>query len=235
MSNIVISKTLKNDFNGIRKILGKNFNPYEVYEVPGGKWLELFNKSKDADSNIYSWLNDETLKVSKDEGDTYLSKSDGIEWCRLLSFYDNSNPPNIIKGLPFQAVFLDNGSTGNEWLCQYDANIPSNQSPYVVPFDCRLVGITYSNSKDEVDSDIEIWVSALGDGTTKTRVFNWERNNKRVGYKTDFDPYIEFDAGDKVSVYNDDKGKNASDTVVILYFQAINNNVDEEWEDYSGD
>ncbi len=129
-------------------------------------------------------------------------------------------------------MFLDNGSTGNEWLKLYGENIPSNQSPYIVPFNSRLVGITYTNKEGGVGSDIEIWVSSLGSGNAKAKVFDWQRNNKRVGYKTDFDPYIEFDAGDKISLYNDDNGKNANDTVVTLYFQAINNDVDEEWEDY---
>jgi len=192
----------------------------------------------DADAihdNIDSEIFNIEEKTNPDNNDLLIIEDSGSDYEKKKVKISNLSSNDPLLGSLIQAVFLDNGSTGNEWYKCYGENQPSNQSPYIVPFDCRLVGITYSNKNAGVDSDIEVWASALGDGTTKTKVFDWTVNNKRIGYKTNFTtPYIEFDAGDKVSVYNDDNGTNGNDTRVILYLQILNNNTDEEWENYSG-
>jgi hypothetical protein len=219
----------------------------------GEQWLKFLDDATKItlDSTVFnskemkSGIEETPVKVSYDAGagaDTLTAKVKELIIEGNATVEENEDDTVTVRiggqggklGGTFQATFLENGTPRDEWLKQFGENIPSNQSPYVVPFNAKLIGITYSNKNSGVDAYIEVWASALGDGLTKTRVFNWHVNNKRLGYKTNFDPDITFDAGDKISIYNEDVGTNANDAVVVLYFQIINTTTNEEWENFGG-
>lgn len=94
--------------------------------------------------------------------------------------------------LPYS--FIGNGNTQNKWLSFSSGGFsPSNQVPMVVPEDSIIKGITYVNSLDDTDLDIEVYVNAVLQHTESIR-------NKRVAWVVG-SLSITMNQGDRISVF----------------------------------
>jgi len=134
----------------------------------------------------------------------------------------------------YNEVFIDDDKAKNKWLSHYgDGSSPSNMSPAVVPWDCKLVAATFTNQLDDVDIDIEIYSAAEGSGNTDALKTSWSLTNIRTARKTNFSD-IYFNAGDKIGVFLKDTGGDAQRIVIILYLQVIAVNSTESSDNYSG-
>lgn len=121
-------------------------------------------------------------------------------------------------GKGFQSSFIGNGTQGNEWMHQEDQNIDSEKSLDILKYDCRLVGIDYTNANQNSDSQFLIAVADFGNGATIDRSYKWTVTNARTSIKSDELGGPEFNAGDKIGMYVVDNGGNAFDIVVTMDF-----------------
>ena len=137
-------------------------------------------------------------------------------------------------GALFQLAYTEDGDADNEWLGMYDRGNKSNQTFGVIPFDCEICVITYSNSKGGSDCDIELFASDAGDGNNNTKVFEWQIRDKRVDCISVFPSPIQFSPGDKLGVYCQDQGTNAKNVAVVIYFRILSTNKCNGGENFSG-
>ena len=128
-------------------------------------------------------------------------------------------------------VFNENGIARNQWLESYRNSIPSNESPQVLPFDAKLIAVTYSNSAQGSDTDIQIHKSSLGSGSTLSLVTTLQVRASRVSRFSNITP-ISFNAGDKIAVYLQDQGIRTTNVVIKLYFLIDNHNKEDIVENY---
>lgn len=141
---------------------------------------------------------------------------------------------DTVVGKTFHQCFVRSGSGQNRWIGNEDSSVTSSESPQPLPWDSTLVAMTFTNSRSGADQDVEVWSAPLGSGNSKTKKYDWQlNNNKRAAVKNDIS--IDFNAGDKVAIYIQDRGTNTRDPVVCLYFKIRTNAVKDESEDWSGD
>lgn len=135
-----------------------------------------------------------------------------------------------------QATFQNNGTSSNIWLNHGESPIPSNNTPFIIPFDCKFVGISFSNDSSGVDLDVEVNISNFNNGSTIDKTFIYELRDVRDYIKTDINTNnanLILNAGDKAAVYLRDQGSNPNDPVVYLYFKTLNEEDHELSENHS--
>lgn len=149
---------------------------------------------------------------------------------------DSIEVPSGMTGQLYQLVFSEEGTARDVWASHYgDGGMESNETPALVPWKSKVVGLTYTNKNNSSDLDIQIYSVAWTDNNSPTNLdFTWDINNARNCRKTTFSTDIIFDAGDKLSVYFDDKGTDAKQVVFIIYLQVLEDNTDDECRTYSG-
>ena len=158
-----------------------------------------------SDPNIYSnliWL---STPISQSVIDSDI--------CPVL-VNDITNGLNI-----FQVNLSYNGNIYNKWIGT-EQGITSDETPFIVPWKSRIIGIGYSNKEHDSNIDLQIFKADKNAGEVNTLMFQWDIRNSRTGYKTDIPSTALCEAGDKIGVFlkkfNNDKPKNVS---IILYFQ----------------
>ncbi len=143
-----------------------------------------------------------------------------------------------VTGDLINAEFTSGGATSNVWLSISTKDHASNKIPFVMLYPARITGISYSNSLDATDTDIEIHKSLAGAGTASTLEFTWELRDARIARKSDFSiDEITIEAGDKLSLFAQrvTPGRNPKDVIVSLYIELLGGTSEESIEDYSGD
>jgi hypothetical protein len=135
----------------------------------------------------------------------------------------------------FQVEFTAGGNVANTWLAVSDAALPSNITPWVVSFPCRLAGIFFSNANANVDQDVEIYAANAGAGNAETLRYTWQVRNARVSYDTNISAgALILNPGDKVGVFVRDQGDNAKDVCVGLYVEITQRTLAAATENYAG-
>jgi len=137
-------------------------------------------------------------------------------------------------GSIFHVTFMNESTTKNKWL-EYMEDNSSDEVPFVVPFNVKLVAITFSNENYNKDTDIRIYSAEVGSGSSNSLVHTWSIRDARVAGKTVFNPEITFDAGDKIAVYLKDAGSDPKSPMVVLYFEKTNEVTGDFQENFSGD
>lgn len=116
--------------------------------------------------------------------------------------------------LMYTVTVVCNGSmTNGQWLGK--GELLSNTVTYVAPRSLQLIGMSWGNSKSNVDFDLEFFKN--GRGTTKFRTYS--ATNLKQGYE--FNWTDAFSAGDYLDVKYVDQGDNASDFALDLVFKAV--------------
>lgn len=153
---------------------------------------------------------------------------DGTNWV-------NTTPTAYIMGSIFQAVFVNESKkVKNKWLSTYgDGGATSNDSPIALAWDCKLIALAFTNSSNDVSTNVEIYKASVNSGSSNTKIFTWDLNNVRTAWKTNL-PDLSFSAGDKIAVFLKDSGSDPGDVIVTLSFQIIVDGSEENNEDFSG-
>lgn len=140
---------------------------------------------------------------------------------------------NTVVGALFNLSFEEYGSAVNEWLEHSGDGKNSDRSPAVIPFPCELRAITFTNSDNDSDTNIQVWKSPVNQGNSREMVYELQLRNTRTGYKNDIIG-VDFIPGDKVGIYLEDAGVNPDNVVVTLYFKINNEISGEGTEQWSG-
>ena len=218
--------------NNYLEIIGDCF-PFSQAYVPGDKdptiyadlvWITtpLTQAALDAsDCAVGSLGTTPVITVPPDPGDTVIW--DGSEW--LAS---NNNRVSV--------VFSSAGVTKNKWLGAYGSSGTSNESPFVIPWDMTLAGITYSNGNNNTNSDIKLYTADASAGNATSLLYTWALRTARTGFDTQATTITTLGAGDKLAVYlaNVAGGSTPASPVVTVYFNIIDTADNTTIEDYSG-
>lgn len=176
------------DYNG-DWIVNPDVSQLVANNVPQRYWKAVL--TMDGDQEV--WTVEEMTQAEKDAVDNAASnKANGT-----------------VAG---QFTFETDGIARDKWL-GLGARKPSNIAPYVVPQPAKISAITFVNTNDEADVDVELYING-------TRQLTWEIRNSRWAYKAVdlFD--LELNAGDRVSLFCKDAGDNATDVLITVHYSS---------------
>lgn len=162
-------------------------------------------------------------------GDYTVNISDGIA---TINFAPNTNAG---KGSLLQPFFLGEGIiTQDRTLTYSDTDLnPSDEVFYLVPFDCKLIGVTYSNNRYDSDCNIEVYRSLRNNDDNKTLEYTFEARDARLALKSNIINGPSFFAGDKITVDLTVQGSRPDDVVTGLYLLTTNMDGYENSESFS--
>lgn len=115
--------------------------------------------------------------------------------------------------------FSKNSTVGDTWI--EHNGLSSNDSPAIIPFDGKLVGVSFCNANDDCEIDLEIYITPSG-SSTASKVYTWEFRNGKLGYNNEVTP-ITFEAGSKLGVFcrKANKKKRPRSVAISVYLQVI--------------
>jgi len=142
--------------------------------------------------------------------------------------------PQTSSSIGHQITFVEKSSAKNKWLDLYTDGMSGNATFGIMPFDSKLIGMTFTNSSSSGDADIEIHSAAVDNGKSDSTDLTWSIVDKRTARKTSFSSDITYSAGDKISIYIKDTGTDVKKVAVTLYFQTMNLTEIETSENFSG-
>lgn len=123
---------------------------------------------------------------------------------------------NTVAG---QFTFETDGIARDKWL-GIGSRKTSDVAPYVVPQPIRISAITFVNTNDEADVDVELFVNGV-------QVLVWEVRNSRWAYKA-VDLYsLQLNAGDRLSLFCRDAGDNAADVLITVHYHVTGRTIAE--------
>ena len=157
----------------------------------------------------------------------------GTEW-ECIRFQTS-----LVGGL-YQMIFSVNGIIKNAWMDQGADNVQANSTPAIVLAKSKLVAFTFTNSRTNVDTDLEVYRTPEGISPTATQdlLITWELSDVRTSRRSSFVTDIIFNAGDKIGVFSKFPGAgsiNPNDAIFILFLQYLEENNEEVIDNTSGD
>lgn len=116
----------------------------------------------------------------------------------------------------FCIVCTFNGTVSNNQWLGYDNLLPGNDVPVIIPVNCVLREVTFSNQRTGVDGNLELFKNGFGGGNIFATL---PINN----IQRDFFPGIDepFTAGDFLVARWDDEGNNPNDLGLTYFFQVV--------------
>lgn len=114
------------------------------------------------------------------------------------------------------------GGAGNAYTCWGESGMPSNDSPFVVPMNARIIGISASSNSGGRNYDINVNIANAGAGGTVNRSLVYQIRNGRTYTRMDWtgtDAAYNVNAGDKIGVYCQNQGAAPSDLTVTVHMQ----------------
>lgn len=122
-------------------------------------------------------------------------------------------------GFPRSGLALvQNGTSNNGDLVSYSHLTPN--TPIVFPVNTQINEITFSNNRNSVECDLEIWDGGVASGTlVKTVSFSTGSIKSDVA-DINVDN-LTFTAGNEIQIVYVDQGTNARDMVVVLWISRI--------------
>ncbi len=182
---------------------------------------------------------------SPDDGEfrynTDLNLFEGYVNGAWVSFGGNGSGPGTLAGSLHGYHFLSDKYDYGLWLGSTSKHIPSDETHYVMPYDCELVAITYSAN---VTSDIDIFLETAADGAgaANSTLYNWTVSASRVARISTLSGAggpggLLIPKGTKVAVFTDNPGGGTapSEVVVSVYIQWSGEGEEEASEAYGGD
>lgn len=185
----------------------------------------LYRVIKDTDVSYYpsaDWLHDPDLinvvsipmRYWKVDADSVVEMSQAEKDLVDSNISDKEN-----VSLAGTWYFEKNGTVKNKWL-GFGAGKTSNTVPFIVPFPMVVTAITYSNSKNSTETDIEIYK----DGS---KVYTWEVRDKRHAWKTSGMHNLSFMPGDTFGIYLKDQGTDPKHVIVAVHYRVWSHQVGE--------
>lgn len=135
-----------------------------------------------------------------------------------------------IRGLAVTFNFFGSGSFKDEYMEAFSNQTKSSDTPLALPFDARLVALSYANTDGDTSSDIIIMKN--GYDINNDDIYTWEVRNKFTAWKNDLSGLeIDGDAGDAIACYARDAGnQEPKDLEIIMIWQIIGDNIGEGGE-----
>lgn len=218
----MIRKILKNESGSDIFILTRTVSDQNEYEVPARLWDQLMD---DEDVIVYITAGD----IIVNNGTQDLSPIDGEAFVRR--FQEDPNPTSMVGKL-YCLTFTKNASAQNKWL-ELGDGCNTNSTWAVLPFKSKLIATSVSNSNSGADFDIRLHKSDFNSGASDTYI-TWDLpNNVRTASKNDWSG-IEYNSGTKIGIYCADQGKNPKDVVFTMWLQILDEDIFEDFEDFSG-
>jgi hypothetical protein len=115
----------------------------------------------------------------------------------------------LLPGKLIDFVFGNVGNTQNKWLLFSSSSAPSDELPYVAPYDGELVGLTFANTNDNVGADFDIYVNG-------SILYTWQVRNKRTAYKTNLPSGLTISQGERISIFAKKIGGQGTPSTPIL-------------------
>ena len=133
------------------RVLGGCFPSAEAYVPPGG------------DSTVYGDLVWVTAPILQADLDASPCNTEIPPIPREVEIAEIESMAAGPVGKLFEIPFQRNGSVSNDWLLTDD--LPTNQTPVVVPFDCKLVALSFANRDKTSKTELEIKSVSEGSGS----------------------------------------------------------------------
>ena len=102
---------------------------------------------------------------------------------------------NAVAGKIVTMGFGSTGVTSDKWLFVNHPSSPSNDSPYVAPWSGKIIALSYSNSNDSSETDLEVYING-------TLQYTWDIRDKRTSWITSSGGLVNISQGDRVSVFS---------------------------------
>lgn len=183
------------------------------------------------------------------EGTPVATSNKRINYRGLVNVIDNGDGSidvvfgqNDADDLSRQIYNVDFSGDDDQWLRVGSEDNNSDETPYVFPFNVKLVAIGYSNKKAGSKFELELWKSLANSGQSYTKVLQWDRTTStrtatiRTGLQTNVANLtdVTFAIGDKLKVYLDKDGGEGSDNCdVRLYFEITSSPLTDSYENFS--
>lgn len=198
------------------------------------------------DSVLSSWTcppppEEETGSVVINDG---VVATDNIWSSSKVAAYVDAEVSNVATGIvslvgkTFGVGFASSSNkTSKLWLRQQtsDSGMASNRLPFVIPWDCRLIAMTYINGSDGITTDVELWKAEFDyePKANKTLVHTHSVTNSRSAVELDFGSSdVLFSAGDTVAIYVDgDKSDHPVVQLTFMITSGTTTNMSESFKD----
>jgi len=166
-----------------------------------------------AGSNVTVVSGANTITISSTGGGGGGDVPDALVGAGTVTVTSGTNTTTIsgstaLTGLLHQIAFMKGKTIENDvFLNTYGDGgdgSPSNESPAVMPWKSKLVGLSYTNKVAGTKVHIEVQSVADGSGNSPVLMdFDWllDAVGVRTARKTNFTTDIIFDAGDKIAVF----------------------------------
>ncbi len=147
----------------------------------------------------------------------------------------NSATGGVLEGTLYTVGFTTPGSAGDKWMSNNSEDPLSNEVTCPMPFNSKLVAVTYTSKKSGTRGNIEIHKADFGATNSNSAIFTWSMtSNRRIATKTDISG-VTVDAGDKIGIFIERTTGVEPDTVVVmLYWQITDDTQQELDENYGG-
>lgn len=168
-----------------------------------------------------------------------LSPTDGVLW--VFGEFDTTDgtigaSANATTGKMLQLDFENPSSIGGDWL--QSGGMPTNETPVIVPFDSRLVSITFSNKERGADTELQIQAVSETDGRSPSpTIITWTIDNARTARRNDFgSPQITFSKGDKIAVFAEQRGNtDPSQVKMTMHLLVLEDDLTTHISNWNGD
>jgi len=120
-----------------------------------------------------------------------------------------------LAGRLLSYFFYNNGITSNKWLFFVSPSSPSNDTPFILPFNVEIISLTFSNEENNADADIQLYKN----GALLT---TWEIRDKRTAFDSTLSG-VTLSAGDRLSAYLQNVDDSPKSPTVEVIFQITNN------------
>lgn len=91
-------------------------------------------------------INDALIDINR-EGVSFASQINTLNFSGFNLVDDGNQTVTITRRRTFQIGLVRSGQSSVDWLSKYDNTIPTDDSGVTVPFNCRVLSITFSNGR----------------------------------------------------------------------------------------
>lgn len=241
-------------FTAITENAGISSNLIQLINAEGPDVIFEFDgnlsptEESELDSMLASWICPPTPTVSLLEDaviDDNTTAPDGIWSSSKIAEYVDSEISNVATGIvslvgkTFDVGFAANSNKASRmWLSQQTADTgqSSNKVPFVIPWDSRLISITFINASDDKSTSVELWKTEYSyePKANKELVYTLNISNARSAVEQNFGPAdVLFSAGDYAAVYID--GDRLDHPLVQLTFMVISGTTNNKSDSFTDD
>ncbi len=107
------------------------------------------------------------------------------------------------------------GDRNKFWSPNLTESDEGDDFPFPIQADCELIGAGFTNKRNSVEIDFEIYKNGTANGDL---VLTYPFRNSRFAVNNDLS--VSFSQGDALYVYGRDRGTNIDKGVVFLYFKS---------------